>query len=160
MKKLLMTTTVLLALAAPASATVIFPSSTGIACDNTCINFQPGDSTYVLFNGEPWPILTILSGAYTLVTDTEYHLTVNGQTLNFAFNDPHYSIDAGPTPDSFVPGSFRLLVQGLPSSIGFAGPQFEEFCPVTPGVPEPATWAMMLLGFMGLGFVMKRKAFA
>jgi hypothetical protein len=26
------------------------------------------------------------------------------------------------------------------------------FPPVTPGVPEPSTWAMMLLGFAGLGF--------
>jgi PEP-CTERM motif len=27
---------------------------------------------------------------------------------------------------------------------------------VTPGVPEPATWAMMLLGFAGLGFAFRR----
>jgi hypothetical protein len=30
-----------------------------------------------------------------------------------------------------------------------------EFDPAsfTPGVPEPSTWAMMLLGFAGLGFL-------
>jgi PEP-CTERM motif len=29
--------------------------------------------------------------------------------------------------------------------------------PVTPGVPEPSTWAMMLLGFGGLAFFAARK---
>jgi hypothetical protein len=28
--------------------------------------------------------------------------------------------------------------------------------PVVPGVPEPSTWAMMLLGFAGLGFAFRR----
>lgn len=28
---------------------------------------------------------------------------------------------------------------------------------VSPGVPEPATWAMMLLGFGGIGFAMRRR---
>jgi hypothetical protein len=27
---------------------------------------------------------------------------------------------------------------------------------VTPNVPEPATWAMMLVGFGGIGFAMRR----
>jgi hypothetical protein len=26
-----------------------------------------------------------------------------------------------------------------------------------PAVPEPATWGMMLLGFAGIGFVMRRQ---
>jgi hypothetical protein len=29
--------------------------------------------------------------------------------------------------------------------------------PPTPGVPESATWAMMMLGFVGLGAVADRK---
>jgi len=29
-------------------------------------------------------------------------------------------------------------------------------CSFTPGVPEPSTWAMMLLGFLGLGFAFRR----
>jgi hypothetical protein len=29
--------------------------------------------------------------------------------------------------------------------------------PVTPSVPEPSTWAMMLLGFTGVGFLAYRK---
>jgi hypothetical protein len=30
--------------------------------------------------------------------------------------------------------------------------------PPTPGAPEPATWAMMLMGFLGLGALARRKA--
>ena len=29
--------------------------------------------------------------------------------------------------------------------------------PVTPGVPEPSTWAMMLLGFAGVGYLTYRR---
>jgi len=29
--------------------------------------------------------------------------------------------------------------------------------PVSAGVPEPATWAMMLLGFGAIGFAMRRR---
>jgi PEP-CTERM motif len=28
---------------------------------------------------------------------------------------------------------------------------------IAPGVPEPSTWAMMILGFAGLGFMAYRK---
>jgi hypothetical protein len=34
----------------------------------------------------------------------------------------------------------------------FALAGFGNFVPVTAGVPEPSTWAMMALGFAGLGY--------
>ena len=34
--------------------------------------------------------------------------------------------------------------------------QMQAVFNITGGVPEPATWAMMLLGFAGMGFVMRR----
>jgi hypothetical protein len=33
---------------------------------------------------------------------------------------------------------------------------FGEITNVTPGIPEPSTWAMMLLGFAALGFAFRR----
>jgi hypothetical protein len=33
-----------------------------------------------------------------------------------------------------------------------------EFAPQTPAVPEPSTWAMMFMGFAGLGVAGHRRA--
>jgi hypothetical protein len=47
-----------------------------------------------------------------------------------------------------------LVNQGTASDIT-SFTQALEFTPAsfTPGTPEPSTWAMMLLGFAGLGFL-------
>jgi hypothetical protein len=37
-------------------------------------------------------------------------------------------------------------------------PGFFAFDPVATSVPEPSTWAMMLLGFAGLGFAAYRRS--
>jgi PEP-CTERM motif-containing protein len=39
-----------------------------------------------------------------------------------------------------------------------SGGQSTTFSPISPAVPEPSTWAMMALGFVGLGFVGYRRA--
>ena len=55
----------------------------------------------------------------------------DGGTFSIALNDAIFA-----TPGSAsISGTFTLL---------------------TPAVPEPATWAMMLLGFAGVGFAMRR----
>ncbi|MHA6723182.1 PEPxxWA-CTERM sorting domain-containing protein [Sphingomonas sp. RS2018] len=41
---------------------------------------------------------------------------------------------------------------------GFAGLTFTPVAAVTTAVPEPATWAMMMLGFGGIGFAMRRRS--
>ena len=35
--------------------------------------------------------------------------------------------------------------------------RLDEVASVSPGVPEPATWAMMMLGFAGVGFMAYRR---
>jgi len=57
-----------------------------------------------------------------------------------AYVDPYFSID----PSNADPGAYSILVSpgvGNAASTGI------------PGTPEPSTWAMMLLGFAGLGWV-------
>jgi hypothetical protein len=59
-----------------------------------------------------------------------------------------------PTPFTVAPGTHQYVLDyvegnGSPSDLIFT---------TTGGVPEPATWAMMLLGFAGLGFAGFRKA--
>jgi hypothetical protein len=64
--------------------------------------------------------------------------------------DPGYMI-------SFAPGNFGSVVFGT-------GPSDFEFAVVGPstfsvaGVPEPSTWAMMFLGFAGLGYAAFRRS--
>jgi PEP-CTERM motif len=49
---------------------------------------------------------------------------------------------------------------GLVSSVTWTNPVFEDFYAFTVGVqavPEPSTWAMMILGFFGVGFLAYRR---
>ena len=77
----------------------------------------------------------------------------------------------GPTPGNFVAGSFTLDYPGSVSSLtldnfavryqntgnnGGSSTGLEIPPPPPPSVPEPATWAMMLVGFGATGFAMRR----
>jgi PEP-CTERM motif len=48
---------------------------------------------------------------------------------------------------------FDIVLNGLPATQVNGFTEALEFSPVTPAVPEPSTWAMMLAGFAGLGFL-------
>jgi PEP-CTERM motif len=48
---------------------------------------------------------------------------------------------------------FNSLVNG---HVNFTLTNEQPFTPVAPAVPEPSTWAMMILGFLGLGFLAYR----
>jgi len=125
----------------------------GIVCNNTCVGFADGDNTLDFLNlwggGQ-------ISGPFELVISNHYDLTVNSHTLSFGFNDPHFSISFNdPLLVSFSPGAFMFQATGLPNIYGFALPETEFFCP-TPGVPEPATWALMLFG-LAVMLLVKRK---
>ena len=75
----------------------------------------------------------------------------------------------GPRPTETQTGSFVLAFAGSdPGTIILSQPvvRFQNTSPVgsdvgqpstVPGVPEPGTWAMMLLGFGAVGFAMRRR---
>jgi PEP-CTERM motif len=52
----------------------------------------------------------------------------------------------------------RLSTNGLPDTEGNGADVlvYAQASAVQPGVPEPSTWAMMLLGFAGLGFALRQ----
>jgi hypothetical protein len=74
---------------------------------------------------------------------------------------------SAPGPTSFVLTPFTITNPGAPGNFAFtldyneccSGPADLEFAfnnvPIG-GVPEPSTWAMMLLGFAGLGFAFRQ----
>jgi hypothetical protein len=55
--------------------------------------------------------------------------------------------------DVIAPGDYEVLVTGTShtSALGVGGSV------ITSGVPEPSTWAMMALGFIGLGYAAFRR---
>jgi len=62
-----------------------------------------------------------------------------------------------PTSVSFTASSIDVNVAGEAFSSGSEKIVLDISTSSTPAVPEPATWAMMLLGFAGLGFLGYRK---
>ena len=65
----------------------------------------------------------------------------------------------GPLPElGAYANSFQIVLNGLPANQVNGFTQALEFEPqsFTPGVPEASTWALMLLGFAGLGAVRYR----
>ncbi len=79
-------------------------------------------------------------------------LSITAPNLGFTqFSSPTLFTGAPATP-TFLTGSFTLINP-------FLGNGKLTISPVAVGVvPEPATWAMMLLGFGGIGFAMRRRS--
>ena len=130
---------------------------TGTICDNTCLGYSPGDDTPDYF-GLFGPVFGDLMGApFTLVENgTNFSLTINNHTVSFGAGDPHFAIGfTDPLLASFSPGAFMFTATGQ-NQFGFAVAETEFGCPV-PGVPEPTTWALMLLGFGLLAGITKLK---
>jgi PEP-CTERM motif len=74
----------------------------------------------------------------------------NSERINFGFLFPGYSPNQG---DIF---SVTLDLTGVPGIPG-GDLSVEEFVQIGSGVPEPSTWAMMVLGFAGVSFVAYRR---
>ena len=61
------------------------------------------------------------------------------------------SLDGNP----IAPGQFQI--EGIGGSTVNIQGTFTAAAPIIAPVPEPSTWAMMILGFMGVGFVAYRR---
>jgi hypothetical protein len=75
------------------------------------------------------------------------NLQNQGFNSSIAVNDPSTSAD-------YTDGGFGLL--SFDSST-FAGYTFARFTPSAAPVPEASSWAMMMLGFGGIGLTMRRR---
>jgi PEP-CTERM motif len=73
----------------------------------------------------------------------------NSEKISFGFLNQLYNPNANDTFDII------MTLTGVPGS---DGPISDEiFVQVGADVPEPSTWAMMILGFAGIGFMAYRK---
>lgn len=77
-------------------------------------------------------------------------LSITAPNLGFTqFNAPTLFTGSASTP-TFLTGSFTLINP-------FFGNGQLTISPVVAAVPEPATWAMMILGMGAVGFAMRRR---
>jgi hypothetical protein len=97
--------------------------------------------------------------------------TAAGSTIMIYYSDieagePNLDLADTGFPANLGTGNFTTIAEvGTEGNNGFdympggvAYPLNNEYVGISDAVPEPATWAMMLLGFAGLGFAGYRKA--
>ncbi|MEO7411252.1 MAG: PEPxxWA-CTERM sorting domain-containing protein [Sphingomicrobium sp.] len=157
-------------------------TSTAASADTFSFTF---DTTSTLFGGQPQTIRGFFETLSTPVDRfgqtgleiTAISGTINGAAITGLFNianNPYYYITSGAT---FLDGSGVRFNTATASNIAFFhqdnvasniyrvngngtisafGPATSTRVNAVAAVPEPATWAMMLLGFGAVGFSMRR----
>jgi hypothetical protein len=87
-----------------------------------------------------------------------FHLVGTNPYTDLLLLAPVANLPPGPTPVDFTSGSvgafedFPVFIEGT----RYNGGDYLLSAVMTP-VPEPSTWAMMILGFCGLGFMAYRR---
>ena len=147
-----------LALAAPAAASVVYTFSTnpnagflGTTATFTTADFLTDPSTTITtFDSCLLGVGLVGSGitepcsfATILITGAGSSIQVQGATLTVT--------------GTFAANAFSTL--GMTFGPPFPGSSASSLTVASPNgaVPEPATWAMMLLGFAGIGFAIRRR---
>jgi len=124
-----------------------FPPLLGIQIDVT-------DSQIIITNTGPSFTFSNLGG----VSFNGFIMTIgSGPTItNAVFFGPPI-VDFGPTGGGITSGGLQLFInfEGVFVPTGPAS-TFIDVTTASSAVPEPSTWAMMLLGFAGLGFAFRQ----
>jgi len=155
-----------LALGSAAGATVTIDSSTmntsgpDVVGDILRINYQDGPGltdpfteTLTFTNTDPGQYVLSLVTTFSSVDFTSAILTGPSGPINLAiqFNDPTF--ERWTTAEiGLLAGQYTLTIMGNAGADGQMGGHID-----IRAVPEPATWAMMLLGFGAVGFAMRRR---
>lgn len=108
--------------------------------------------------------VSLMSGDSTLIT---FEKSASPPSTD---KNERFDIPAGSLNQLFAPGSYALKLSGFADNVsgstaqGGAGPgsysgsiTFAAAPSVRSAVPETSTWGMLLLGFGGLGFAMRRR---
>lgn len=125
---------------APGSQVLVNVSGSAATWQNMGINLNGLSSANVLFN-------------FYEATD----LTMSGIGINGSILAPNTNVkfDNGQLNGILIAGNFQGT--GELHNTGYAGDLLTPTNPVVPGVPEPATWAMLLLGFGVIGAAMRKR---
>jgi hypothetical protein len=148
-------------------------------CDSGCGGFYGGVSqTFDTVAGATYSV------SFDLGNDGQYDsngsglLVSAGNQSNLSFSQAFTALNANGETSVWQTETFSFVAQGTSSTLAFAGNKGDAFigldnvavscdgdCVGTTagGVPEPASWALMMLGFGGMGAVLRsrrRGAFA
>jgi hypothetical protein len=96
------------------------------------------------------PSLAILGNAHPPAGANDPTAYQNSERISFGFLFPNYDPNQN---DTF---NITLALSGVPTIPGGLL-SVEEFVQIGSGVPEPSTWAMMILGFAAIGFMSFRR---
>ena len=111
------------------------------------------------------PAFTLGSAQVQFPTQ-EAAIQYNNGAFNGLFYISDFTFQGNPYELQIQGGSFDIvpIVSGNPGSnplvtgfVNFSLTNEQNFTPVSPGVPEPSTWAMLLLGFASVGFMAYRR---
>jgi PEP-CTERM motif len=159
--------------AGPAKAAVLTGDSISVAYDFPTANSpDPGDAsfTHTTFTvGSGIESMLILNGTDKIDIDfganTLTFTFVGSQSRSSgAFNGPEFTVNSGAAFGAITsisdPDVSAALVGGK-LEVNWEGDDFRrgETVVITfaNAVPEPSTWAMMILGFLGVGFIAYRR---
>jgi hypothetical protein len=139
------------------NSTYVFQKSSGLDAFNFGFSNNPGT---------PASVITNLSAGFSIVTTTGNHedgfgnfqfsidkAATGGQSLAFTVLGEtlaNLALSSGGSPSVLFAADISSLVGGQ-TNTGLVGGST-----LVPGVPEPATWGMMLIGFAGLGFAFRQ----
>jgi hypothetical protein len=145
------------------AANVTFTGNTGFTIDNGFAQLITGSAGLTSLTINPNALFTDMKLAFSLTGQgnfdspvTVFYLLSNGTTgtlagaVNGTGNNGNFEI-------GITGGLFDSITIASTGDHGFGAIKQVSFEPVAGAVPEPATWAMMLLGFGAIGVSMRRR---
>lgn len=134
------------------------------ALDNTIVSFAPGN---VANEGSMFTLLQTAANTLYTLTFRAGALGSGTTSLSYAVGGIDGTVDltANNNADTTLQTySYNFLGTGLPTSLAFSShgesmniDAILDDVSVTAAVPEPATWAMMLVGFGAIGGTLRRR---
>ena len=110
--------------------------------------------TLVTNGGSSAPFVFQSNGGDDLEGDTAVPVDAFGLIFSIGNTNPVYGQDVLFNLYSTGSGTYGETTDGLLDNVRLYD---ENGSPITAGVPEASTWAMMILGFLGLGFMAYRR---
>lgn len=132
---------------APADESSIYFSVSGVNSNPITIAFSKPVSNFFLqvLNG------SAITESYT-IADNAGHSSTFSIAPNFRSGLQYYSLPASGTVVTLTSAATSGFYDFAIDNVGF-----DEATPISPGVPEPATWALMLIGFGSLWYRLRRR---